>query len=49
MSDENCITTIKTQSQLRNTEAVRANEASKLDAHKAAEKKDFEPWYFTHI
>jgi hypothetical protein len=48
MSEEKCVVSTKAQSLLRKAEAAKATRESKLDAQRAAEKKNREPWYFTH-
>jgi hypothetical protein len=48
MSEEKCVVSTKAQSLLREAEAAKATTKSTLEAQKAAEKKNSEPWYFTH-
>jgi len=49
MSEERCLVSIKAQSLLRKAEAAKATRGLKLDIQKTAEKKNCEPWYFTHL
>ncbi len=48
MKKERYLVTTRDHDLLREAEATEAATKSRLDAQKAAEKKNGEPWYFTH-
>ena len=48
LKEERYLVSTKDHSLLREAEAAEAATKSKLEAQKAAEKKNDEPWYFTH-
>ena len=49
MSEEKYVVSTKNHNPLREAEAAETAIKSKLEAQKAAEKKNSEPWYFTHF
>jgi hypothetical protein len=48
LKEERHLGSTKDHSLLREAEAAETATKSKLEAQKAAEKKNDEPWYFTH-
>jgi len=48
LKEERCLVSAKEHGLLKELEATEDAIKSKLEAQKAAEKKNAEPWYFTH-